>query len=55
MGRLNTEHNDLSIHERVMKDDARKLARKFGKQSTAGRRPVRVDKQTVVYKKEDAQ
>jgi len=49
--RLNNMENDIGMHEQYMRDQARKLSKKHGKLATAGRTPVRIDKKTVIFRK----
>jgi hypothetical protein len=49
--RIDNERNNLGLYERELRDRALLMAQQYGRQSTEGRVPVRVDKNTVIYKK----
>jgi len=45
--------NDLGMYEQHMRDVARRLSKKHGDRATEGKTPVRIDRKTVVYKKQN--
>jgi hypothetical protein len=49
--RMDNEENNIGLHERELRDKALAASNRYGRLSTQGRVPVRIDNRTVIYKK----